>query len=275
MPTVSVIGGRGYCSPRHGRAAARRPPSRPGVCPDPCGSDIDRNLRAVAQGFQYDAIADRIAQLAPQRVLDWGAGWGQMTQRIRARGVTCEAYDYWPDVPAGVDAHEGFEDVPVLHTSEPVALPYGDGEFDLVLSCGVLEHVSDPAASLVELHRVTAPGGRLLIYNLPNRFSYLERIARHTGRYYHGSLEHDRVYTRRSAKAIVAGAGWHVDDARLRNLLPLGVPNETLNRIATPVWRISQALSHVPILSLVATSVEVEATRPGALALAPPAAVTV
>jgi SAM-dependent methyltransferase len=235
-------------------------------------SDIDRNLRAVAQGFQYDAIADRIVELAPLRVLDWGAGWGQMTQRIRGRGITCEAYDYWPDAPDGVDAHEGFEDVQVRHSIEPVALPYGEGEFDLVLSCGVLEHVSDPAGSLVELFRVTAPGGRLLIYNLPNRFSYLERIAQYSGRYYHGALEHDRVYTRRSASAIVAGAGWRVEEARLRNLLPLSIPSETLNRFAAPVWKISQALSHVPILSLVATSVEVEAMRPGALALAPPTA---
>ena len=233
-------------------------------------SDIDRNLRAVAQGYQYDAIADRVAQLAPQRVLDWGAGWGQMTQRIRARGVTCEPYDYWPDAPDGIDAHEGFEDVQVRHTTEPVSLPYADGEFDLVLSCGVLEHVSDPAGSLRELHRVTAPGGRLLIYNLPNRFSYLERVARHTGHYYHGVLEHDRVYTKRSASAIVAGAGWRVEAARRRNMLPLSIPNETLNRVAVPVWKISQALSHVPILSLVATTVEVEATRPGPLALASP-----
>ena len=124
-----------------------------------------------------------------------------------------------------------------------------------------------------KLFRVTAPGGRLLIYNLPNRFSYLERIARHTGHYYHGALEHDRVYTKRSATAIVAGAGWRVEAARRRNMLPLSIPAATLNRVATPVWKISSALSHVPILSLVATTVEVEATRPGALTLAPPTTV--
>ena len=71
-----------------------------------------------------------------------------------------------------------------------------------------------------------------------------------------------------------AGAGWRVEDVRLRNLLPLGVPHPTLNRLATPIWKASQALSHVPFLSLAATSVEVEATRHGPLALAPPTAAT-
>jgi SAM-dependent methyltransferase len=224
-------------------------------------SDIDRNLRARTQGFQYDAIADRIAELRPVRVLDWGAGWGQMTRRIRARGVTCEAYDYWPDRPGGVDAHDGFPDVPVRHTTEPVALPYEDGEFTLALSCGVLEHVADPEGSLRELYRVLAPGGRLLIYNLPNRFSYLERIAKHTGRYYHGQLEHDRVYTARTAREIVAGAGFRVDAVRRTNLLPLAVPNATLNRFAVPLWAVNRGLRYVPGLSLTATSVEVDATR--------------
>jgi ubiquinone/menaquinone biosynthesis C-methylase UbiE len=224
-------------------------------------SDIDRNLRARAQGFQYDAIAEHVARLRPERALDWGAGWGQMTRRIRALGVTCEAYDYWPDAPDGEDAHEGFADVQVRHTTEPVALPYADGEFDLALSCGVLEHVSEPEASLRELNRVLAPGGRLLIYNLPNRYSYLERIAKHTGQYYHGHLEHDRVYTKGSARAIVAGAGFRVDDVRLRNMLPLSIPNELLNRMAVPLWRASLALSRIPGLSLIATSVEVDATK--------------
>jgi hypothetical protein len=65
-----------------------------------------------------------------------------------------------------------------------------------------------------------------------------------------------------------------VEEVRLRNLLPLSIPNERLNRVATPVWKTSQALSRVPILSLAATSVEVEATRPGPLALATPTAAT-
>jgi SAM-dependent methyltransferase len=42
-------------------------------------------------------------------------------------------------------------------------LPVDDGAFDLVLCIQVLEHVEEPAAVIRELHRVTRPGGRVLL----------------------------------------------------------------------------------------------------------------
>jgi SAM-dependent methyltransferase len=42
-------------------------------------------------------------------------------------------------------------------------LPVEDGSFDVVLCSQVLEHCDDPAKAVFELHRVTAPGGRLLL----------------------------------------------------------------------------------------------------------------
>jgi len=41
------------------------------------------------------------------------------------------------------------------------ALPYTAGEFDLVLIFDVLEHLPDPPAGLMEVHRVLHPGGLL------------------------------------------------------------------------------------------------------------------
>ncbi len=42
------------------------------------------------------------------------------------------------------------------------ALPFKDGEFEIVLCLDVLEHVRDPRKAVSELMRVVAPGGKLL-----------------------------------------------------------------------------------------------------------------
>jgi SAM-dependent methyltransferase len=42
-------------------------------------------------------------------------------------------------------------------------IPAEDASFDLVLCIQVLEHVDDPAQGVRELHRVTRPGGRVLL----------------------------------------------------------------------------------------------------------------
>lgn len=47
-------------------------------------------------------------------------------------------------------------------------LPFEDGSFDVVFYHHVIEHVSDPAASLDELWRILAPGG-LIYVGTPNR----------------------------------------------------------------------------------------------------------
>jgi ubiquinone/menaquinone biosynthesis C-methylase UbiE len=41
------------------------------------------------------------------------------------------------------------------------ALPFGDGSFDHVFVCFVLEHLPDPALALASLHRVLRPGGTI------------------------------------------------------------------------------------------------------------------
>ena len=129
-----------------------------------------------------------------------------------------------------------------------------------MLSCGVLEHVQRPEESLAELRRVLVPGGRLLVYKLPNRFSYLEAIAKRAGLYYHGALPDDRVYDRRSAERLLRDAGFSVDEFRRRNMLPLTIEHRAVSRASGPIWQTNVALSHVPGLSLLATNLELDAT---------------
>jgi ubiquinone/menaquinone biosynthesis C-methylase UbiE len=222
----------------------------------------DVNLRANLQMREYLAIAERIARTAPGSVLDWGCGYGQMTQLLRERGVSVTAFDWHPDASATGEMVrlEHYPQVEAHRSSDPVRLPFADQSFSSVLSCGVLEHVQHPAESLAEVRRVLVPGGRLLVYKLPNRYSYLEALARRMGLYYHGALPCDEVYTRRSAEALLSARGFRVDAFRRRNMLPLTVVHPLTQKFSAPIWALNNALGRVPLLSLLATNLELDAS---------------
>jgi ubiquinone/menaquinone biosynthesis C-methylase UbiE len=211
--------------------------------------------------LQYRALARDIAARDPGQVLDWGCGWGQVTAMLREEGVDAAAFDYREDLDAPTTAPlERFPEIEAHLSPDPVALPFEDASFATVLSCGVLEHVVDPDASLEEIRRVLEPGGTFYITNLPNRYSYTERIARLLGLYYHGRLPNDRVYTKRSVNELLARHGFVIEEFRRVHMLPL-----TLGGPARLIWHTSSALERVPILSLVATSLELAATRDGGI----------
>jgi ubiquinone/menaquinone biosynthesis C-methylase UbiE len=209
---------------------------------------------------EYVAIADRVAREQPGRVLDWGCGHGQISHLLGQRGVDVVAFDYVEGRELAVVGIELFPEVERYVSGDPVLLPFADHHFDTVLACGVLEHVQQPEDSLRELHRVLRPGGRLLIYKLPNRLSYLEAIARRAGMYYHGALPDDRVYDKRTAAALLAARGFRVDDFRRTNMLPLTVEHPIASRLSGPIWKVNRALSHLPGLTFLATNLELDAT---------------
>jgi ubiquinone/menaquinone biosynthesis C-methylase UbiE len=222
-------------------------------------SELDANLRSGPQMLMYRELAHDLARRGPGRLLDWGCGWGQMTALLREAGVEAVAYDYRAGLAAPVtEPLERFPDIEAHVSSEPVLLPFADEAFDTVLSCGVLEHVPDPDGSLQEIKRVLRPGGLFFVTNLPNRYSYTERIARLLGRYYHGQLPDDRVYTRRSSIDLVRRHGFDVVAFRRAHMLPL-----TLGGPAEPIWRLSSILERIPLLNTVATSLELQAVAPG------------
>jgi len=206
---------------------------------------------------EYAAIVDRVAASGARRILDWGCGWGQISSMLLARGLDVTSLEYRPDGPDGARVRlERFPEVQALISSDPVRVPFEAASFDAALSIGVLEHVGDPHGSLDELRRVLVPGGRLYVYKLPNRTSYLERIARAAGLYYHGALPDDRLYTRRTARALLEGHGFRVEVVRLANMLPLTLPGSVAARLTPVLWALNRALARVPGVNRLATNVE-------------------
>lgn len=209
----------------------------------------------------YRAIACRLAEDRAGRVLDWGCGFGQVTHLLKRRGLDVTAFDYRPDIEEdGVYPLERFPDVEAYLSADAILLPYEDESFDSVLSCGVLEHVRDPDASLEEIRRVLQPGGTFYVYNLANRYSYLERVARILGLHYHGVEPDDQLYSKRSAVALLERHRFRIREFRRANMLPLSLSGRLATAAAPAIWGVNRALERIPGLNLVATSLELVAT---------------
>jgi SAM-dependent methyltransferase len=221
----------------------------------------DVNLRHALQLREYEAIADRIARDRPGRLLDWGCGFGQMTDLLRGRALDVDAFDYRPaEQGSGLKQLAKYPGITAyIETEDPVALPYEDDRFDAVLSCGVLEHVGDPDGSLREIRRILRPGGTFYVYKLPNRRSYLEAVAKRMGLYYHGAWPDDRVYDLPGARALLERGGFRVREARLANLLPLTVGGQAVERLAPQLWALNRGLGTVPGVRALATNIEIVA----------------
>jgi SAM-dependent methyltransferase len=217
----------------------------------------DLPLRSGPQWREYVAIADRVAAGDPGEVLDWGCGWGQVSDLMLRRGVSVTSFEYQEDLAEPVvEPLERFPHIRAHRSPDPVALPFPDDSFDTIVGCGVLEHVQYPDASLDELRRVLRPGGTLYVYKLPNRLSYLEWIARRIGIYHHGVGAFDKLYTLAQGRRLIERHGYDVIEQRHANMLPLTLPGPLPNRFAREIWLLNRLIDRIPLLSRLATNVE-------------------
>jgi ubiquinone/menaquinone biosynthesis C-methylase UbiE len=95
--------------------------------------------------------------VAPASVLDVGCGEGLLTDRLAERFDQARVVGLDLDDP-GLRAEWALRRRPNLQyrTGDVEALPYPDGDFELVSAIEVLEHVADPAAALAEMTRVAS-----------------------------------------------------------------------------------------------------------------------
>ena len=94
-----------------------------------------------------------------ERVLDVGAGEGQVARELQASGSMVIGIDpIEAQIVAAVDRAGG----PSYLRSTADGLPFHDGAFDAAVACLVFEHIDVIDEAIAEVARVLEPGGRFV-----------------------------------------------------------------------------------------------------------------
>lgn len=203
---------------------------------DPKGSSaMLHRLNPVRLGFVRAAIDrhwggdTRSRQpLAGKRALDVGCGAGLLCEPLARLGATVTGVDAAADSIAVANAHAAAMGFPSLIRAGEGLLgsinylvgelsALGLGQFDLVTSMEVLEHVADKPAFLTQLAARLAPGG-LLVLSTPNRTlasrALLVGAAEAVGAVPRGTHDWRDFVTPLELEGLLTGAGLQITQMR-------------------------------------------------------------
>lgn len=117
-------------------------------------------------------IHDRVIELLQAEprgnLLDVGAGDGTLAERLRHEGFDVTAIDLFT-------ADFLPNDIEIKSANLNEGIPFSDGQFQVLVTTEVIEHLENPWSFVRELYRVTKPGG-LVILSTPNLGSVYARM---------------------------------------------------------------------------------------------------
>jgi SAM-dependent methyltransferase len=179
-------------------------------------------LDALAAAPRFNQwMADTIAPYVGQRVVEIGAGIGNLTRFLIARRKRYIATDINTEHLARLSGR--------FHRRPNMEIRYTDvanpgcfqdlaGQMDTIVCLNVLEHVEDDAAGLKNIHLMLSPGGHAIIL-VPHGQEIFGTLDT--------ALGHHRRYSEAELREKMEAVGLHVERVIM------------FNRISRPLWYVS------------------------------------
>lgn len=123
-----------------------------------------RGYRPTKTGVALDHRVRLAIDLVPSkgaRLLDLGSGDGFVTAELSEAATARLGVAVDVGAPAPLSPRR--RDISRVTARLPGPLPFPDGAFDVVISLETIEHMLDPDALLLEVRRVLAPDGSLIL----------------------------------------------------------------------------------------------------------------
>jgi SAM-dependent methyltransferase len=140
------------------------------------------------------------------KLLDLGCGRGEFLHGFARQGFDAVGVDRSrPSKPK-------FSEPVIAADYEKSALPFADGEFSVLFSKSVFEHMTDISALLRECHRVLSPAGRMLTL-VPDWTAQW--------RHFYDDWTHVRPFTLSGLRECIACHGFQVREALRFRQLPV------------------------------------------------------
>lgn len=138
-------------------------------------------------------VADVIRPFLGRKVLEIGAGIGNMTSRFLPRDeyIASEINQQYLETLWSRFGHEGRAKILHLDLSEPEHFKELRESQDSIICLNMLEHVEDDIAALKRMYETLAPEGNLilLVPQDPHIFSNLDQVSKHFRRYTREDLQ--------------------------------------------------------------------------------------
>jgi 2-polyprenyl-3-methyl-5-hydroxy-6-metoxy-1,4-benzoquinol methylase len=191
-------------------------------------------------------LADRFRHAVGPRVLEIGAGFGNMTRQLLGRElVVASDLD-----PVALEYLRGsFREEPGVRVAS-YRFPLGAAEreeirglgIDTVVCLNVLEHIEDDVATLADFHALLPPGGRVVLV-VPALAKLYGSLDEH--------LRHFRLYEKAELEGKLSAAGFAIEDCRFLNrpgIVGWYVNGKILRRRVLPAGQLAAFRLALPLL---------------------------